>query len=240
MCLLLWPLLRLPSDWLATVDDQQLGIKASESEAYYRVLAHVSRLDQSFAERSSRKNVLHVNLIRDPNIYRGQLITVQGTARRIVPIPVNENEYRVKKTYEIWLTTPDSGNDLWRVVSTQVDPRLPQGEQVHVPVRFTGYFFKQYSYASQSGLHIAPLLLAADVVPYTVRKPAPNGTGLEPYLLAVAVFTCFMVVFAVSIYSHGDQLHREAMSRQFPLDTAESKAAIEDLKNREVKKGMFD
>lgn len=220
----------IPAEWLAEVSDNELGLKASEAEAYYRVLAHVSRLDEGLLGQSGRKDVLHTNLIHDPSLYRGQLVSVQGTARRIQPIDVNKNEFGVKQAYEVWFYTNDSGNDPWRVVTTHLDSRLPIGEQVSVPITVTGYFFKQYSYASQGGVHVAPLLLAADVEPYVVKKVAPSGTGLEPYIVALAAVVGFGAMLASLIYRRGDRRFKRQLAEQFPVEDAASRKVLDEMK----------
>lgn len=229
----------IPPEWLETVNDQLLGVKAEESAAYYRILGHISRLDTGLVSRSGRQDVLHVNLIHDPAAYRGQLLTVRGNARRIVPIHVSENEFGVKQAYEVWLTTKDSGSDPWRVVTTHLDPRLPVGEQVFATVSVTGYFFKQYSYASQGGIHIAPLLLAANVDSYVVPNTGRSGTGLEPYILGIIGITIFIALISVYVYTKGDRRFKRRMARQFPLENRASQQLLDDLKDQDSDGQLF-
>lgn len=229
----------VPQDWLNDVADSEMGIRVAEQDAYYRVLAHAQRADEDFLAKEARSDVLHVNLIRDADRYRGLPIAIRGTARRIESIGVNENNYGVKTLYEIWMTTPDSGNDPWRIVATSIDERLPQGSDVSVPVKVTGFFFKQYSYASQGGLHVAPLLLAATVEPNIVRKVAPSGTGLEPYILGLAALIGCGAIFSVLVYSYGDWRFKQKMAEQFPVEDAEAKRLLEELPNQKEDPSLF-
>jgi len=230
----------IPQDWLESIDDTEMGIRVAEQDAYYRVLAHVQRADEEYLSKQARTDVLHVNLIRDPDRYRGLPITIYGTARRIEPVGVNENNYGVKSLYEIWMTTPDSGNDPWRIVATSLDKRLPQGSDVSVPVKVTGYFFKQYSYASQGGLHVAPLLLAATVEPNIIRKVAPSGTGLEPYILGLAALIGCGAIFSVLVYSYGDRRFKQKMAEQFPVEDQDAQKLLERLPDEPEEQGPFD
>lgn len=230
---------RIPADWLEDVDDTKLGIRAEEAPSYYRILAHASRLDEEHLQREARRDLLHVNLIRDPQLHRGKLLSIQGTARRILPIDVNENDYGVREAYEVWLTTPDSGIDPWRIVTTQLDPRLPVGEQVAVQVQAKGFFYKQYSYASQGGMHVAPLLLASLVEPPPVIRTIPPGSGLEPYILLLAGIIGSGTILAVMLYTRGDKRFRTRMKEQFPLKDEEAQKLLERLPDEQQEPELF-
>ncbi len=229
----------LPSKWLEVIDDQAMGLRVSEADTYYRVLAHVSRLDDRFLEKHSRTDVLYVNLLRNPDLYRGKLITIRGSARRITKMQVGKNRYGVKEAYEAWVLTPDSGSDPIRIVTTQIDPRLPLGEKVAVDVEATGYFLKLYSYASQGGQHQAPLILAARLQPSVVKTSIPSSTGLEPYILFFAIFIGISTVIAATIYSRGDRKFKQKLEKDFPDLNVPPENFLEQLENRETDGNPF-
>ncbi len=224
---------QIPPEWLESVDDQFMGLRAEESEAYYRVLAHVSRINEDLLTQKARKDVLHVNLIHSPDQFRGELISLKGTARRILPLKTTENLYGVKSAYEVWMTTEDSGNDPWRIVTTSLDKRLPRGENVNAPVKLVGYFFKQYSYASKGGQHLAPLILAARVESNVVVKVAPSGTGLQPYIILLAALFGFGTLLLVTAYHQGDHIFRTEMSHKFRPEDYESRKVLQEMAGKE-------
>ena len=229
----------LPAKWLEVINDQVMGLRANESDTYYRVLAHISRLDDRFLKKHTRKDVLYVNLLRNPDLYRGKLITIHGTARRITEMQVGKNKYGVKKTYEAWVLTPDSGNDPIRLVTTQIDSRLPLGEKVAVEIEATGYFLKLYSYASQSGQHQAPLILAARIEPYVVKTSVPNGTGLEPYIVVFALFIGCSTIIAATVYARGDRKFKQKLKTDFPDLDVPPENFLEQLKEHETNESSF-
>lgn len=223
----------IPPEWLESVNDQFMGLRADESDAYYRMLAHISRLDVDLLNKHARKDILHVNLIHSPDLYRGELLSLKGTARRILPLKTIENPYGVKTAYEVWITTEDSGNDPWRIVTTSLDKRLPRGENVNAPVKLVGYFFKLYSYASNGGQHMAPLLLAAQVEPNIVVKVAPSGTGLQPYIILFAALFGFGTLLLVTAYHQGDHIFRTEMSHKFRPEDFESRKVLQEMAGKE-------
>ena len=229
----------LPAKWLEVINDQVMGLRVNESDTYYRVLAHISRLDDRFLKKHTRKDVLYVNLLRNPDLYRGKLITIHGTARRITQMQVGKNKYGVKKTYEAWVLTPDSGSDPIRLVSTGIDSRLPLGEKVAVEIEATGYFLKLYSYASQGGQHQAPLILAARIEPYVVKTSVPNGTGLEPYIIVFALFIGCSTIIAATLYARGDRKFKQKLKTDFPDLDVPPENFLEQLKEHETKKNLF-
>ncbi len=229
----------LPAQWLEPISDQVMGLRVKEADTYYRTLAHVSRLDDRFLKKHARSDVLYVNLLRNPDSYRGKLITIRGTARRITKTEVGKNKYGIQKAYEAWLLTPDSGSDLIRLVATDLDSRLPTGKEVSVEVEATGYFLKLYSYASQGGQHQAPLILAARIQPSVVRTSVPDGTGLEPYILFFALFVGCTTIIAATLYSRGDRKFKQKLKADFPdLDTPPENF-LEQLKDQETEKKLF-
>jgi len=229
----------LPAKWLEVINDQVMGLRVNESDTYYRVLAHISRLDDRFLKKHTRKDVLYVNLLRNPDLYRGKLITIRGTARRITKMQVGKNKYGVKKTYEAWVLTPDSGSDPIRLVATDIDSRLPLGEKVAVEIEATGYFLKLYSYASQGGQHQAPLILAARIEPSVVRTSVPNGTGLEPYILFFALLIGCSTIIAATVYARGDRKFKQKLKTDFPNLDVPPENFLEQLKELDTNKNLF-
>ncbi|TWT64477.1 hypothetical protein [Rubinisphaera italica] len=223
----------IPPDWLESINDQFMGLRVDESDAYYRILAHVSRLDEDLLNEKARKDILHVNLIHSPNLFRGELISLKGTARRILPLKTTDNPYGVKTAYEVWITTEDSGNDPWRVVTTSLDKRLPRGENVNAPVKLVGYFFKLYSYASNGGQHMAPLILSARVESNIVVRVAPSGTGLQPYIILFAALFGFGTLLLVTAYHQGDHIFRTEISKKFRPEDLESRKVLQEMAGKE-------
>jgi len=229
----------LPAQWLKPISDQVMGLRAVEADTYYRILAHISRLDDRYLKKQTRNDVLYVNMLRNPDLYRGKLITLQGTARRITETQVGKNQYGAKKAYEAWVLTPDSGSNPLRLVATGIDPRLPVGENVAVEVEVTGYFLKLYSYAAEGGQRQAPLILAARITPYVVRKTVPSSTGLEPYILAFALFIGLGTIISITVYSRGDREFKQKLETDFCEVNVPPDDFFEQLQQNDENRNLF-
>ena len=108
------------------------GIRAAESEAYYRVLDHARQVEATRLEAAAarflqkRRNVAALpgtrkrpmadfpvfvdlyNNVKTPEIYHGQPVTLRGHLRKLVALPAGDNEYGIETLYEAWLYTQNS------------------------------------------------------------------------------------------------------------------------------------
>lgn len=96
---------------------------------------------------------------KDPAKYRGQLVSLRGTVRRALAFDIDENAYGLKKRYELWLFTEDSGKFPWVVELTDLPEGFPLGTEIQEKVETAGYFLKLWAYRAQDGFRSAPLIL---------------------------------------------------------------------------------
>ncbi len=124
------------------------GIRAAESEAYFRVLDHARRVDPAALDAAaagflvSRRDVSKspeirrrpieefpvfvdlYNNVRRPEVYLGKPVMLSGHVRSVVEMPASENEYGIEMLYEVWLFTTDSQQHPVVLVMSSVPERL--------------------------------------------------------------------------------------------------------------------
>ena len=188
---------------LRRVKDNTLGIRRDEADAYYRLVYHVSRVNPVELERAGFTDVMYINLMTEPDRYRGEPITIQGELWRLYEFQAGPNEYGLRTLYEAWIFTPDSDRNPFRVVFTKLPRELEPGDNLRKQVRVTGYFFKREGYPSKGGMHVAPTLIASRVVPYLPPNAVPSTDAIVPYMIGLicAVGLAFLVTlvsFAIS------------------------------------------
>jgi hypothetical protein len=187
---------------------------SQEQEAFYAMMAAVARAapgelsKQADAElrRSGRRAESVVPLFNQPDAQAGRLVVLEGTARSVVDVPVDDPavaaRYGISHYYQITLFTfgtpdePDAdsqGNPL--VVCVE---RLPLGMPVgddpkfSEPVRVAGFFLKKWAYPiAQPGgktvLQLAPLVIGQEPVWQRAAAGAPAGiAGASAAVLLVA------------------------------------------------------
>ncbi len=181
--------LKIDERTLGSIQDNSLGIRRGESDAYYSILARARDLPQSRLEKVAERNVAFAVLMVHPEHYRGRLITVEGELKRLLPLTAGSNEHGLEDLWEGWLLTPDSPTNPYRIVSVEISDKIPRGEaiQQRVKVRVTGYFFKKEGYASRGGLHVAPLLLAKQIrwFPPQPGRLEEHDAGAAPYVVGL-------------------------------------------------------
>jgi hypothetical protein len=195
---------------LKKVTDSVAGIRPYESNALYFLLAKAASIPQNVLEQSADPAPPFVVVMNDSNKYRGQLMTVKGQLRRLVPLKVNENNFGIKTLYEGWFFSKDSGTHPWRVLCTQLPADIPRGPELKdMPsVQITGYYFKKFGYASQGGnLQTAPLLLARQIrwFPATQTPQAPSSSGAVKYIVALFLVISITLGFLIWRFTISDQ-----------------------------------
>lgn len=200
---------------MQTVKDNTFGVRFEEREAYLRILRLAAeiplRKQQRFAEqiRSERRELnpgyrrrkpedfpQFVDLFTHPEVYRGRLVTLHGTMRKLTKFDLGQNSLDLDQVYEGWIYTPDSQGNPAVVVFTSKDERLPVNGDIQEEVEFTGYFFKMYGYEAEDAARKAPLMIAGEVewMPHPY-KAVYHPWGLKWYAGATLVFLigCYLV-----------------------------------------------
>ncbi len=196
---------RIDKRYLDLVKDNTMGIRRDESEAFYWLLDHARRVPTTKLEGSGLREVQYINLMTEPDRFRGEPITIEGDLWRLYEFDAGRNDYGVSRVYEGWVFTGDSANHPYRIVFTSLPKGIVPGENLRKPVRITGYFFKREGYRSNGGVHIAPTLLARRIA----INPMPNGipltAGIVPYMIGVIMAVGLALLVTIVAFAIGDE-----------------------------------
>lgn len=166
--------LSIPPEILRPITDATLGIRKSESAAYFLMLNKARDAAPDRFERAGSSHTTYAELMNDPERHRGDLITIEGELRRLTTMPAGENDEGFETLYDGWLFTDAAGKKSpYRVIGSGKPEGMPEGDQIRERVRWTGYFFKRCNYETAHGLHAAPLLLGREV--RWITSPAPGA-----------------------------------------------------------------
>jgi hypothetical protein len=99
-------------------------------------------------------------LYNDAKRQIGQLVVFDGTARRVVRIDVGSRDedgapsavarrFGIDHYYELHVFTDDSQNYPLVCCMRELPTGLPTGDDLHVPVRVAGFFFKDWLYTTR-------------------------------------------------------------------------------------------
>lgn len=206
--------IRFDKRWLTKVKDNTVGIRRDEADAYFRLLDHVRHVPQADLDRAAAPDVLYINLMTEPERFRGEPITIQGELWRLYEFEAGPNQAGLTRLYEAWIFTGDSGTHPYRVVTPNLPHNLTPGENIRKPVRVTGYFLKREGYASQGGMHVAPTLIAPTLATYRPSSSIPPTDAIVPYMVGVVTAVGLALLVTLLAFTLGDRrVKRQARER---------------------------
>ncbi len=202
---------------LSHIHDDTLGIRFDEADSFFELLQQARQTSPDDLIAQVRYDVQHVNLLTDPERYRGQVMTVAGNLLRLTPFTPARNRQGLQTLYEAWIVTPDSAPRAYRVVTSQLSDRIPLKDHAQLPVVATGYFLKQEGYMATNGVEVAPVILAAALDrDETVFHPAGMST-FPTWMLGLVVaggliLTATMISMALSERTPQRKSHPSSLS----------------------------
>jgi hypothetical protein len=123
-------------------------------------------------------------LFNDASNQVGELVSLEGTVRRVTPIDIDSSTGGSFRYYELDLFTDDSQNNPIVFCVRELPPGFPIGDNLHEPVRIAGFFFKSWSFRSRRAN-----FAAADGEPPAdaeMQQFAPLVIGRSPLVLEPA------------------------------------------------------
>jgi hypothetical protein len=168
------PAAELAAAWAAVTDNAYF--LPQEQAAWWalweRALAAREADASSRSLPASLGDASYVQLLQQPEAYRGQLVTVRGTAIRCEATRPAANALGLERLDRVWLAPAGGGE--WPIVIyfAGLEPEFPRGAAIRVPLKVDGFFFKVWSYAHDGGLGLAPALVAAR---WTWQSAAPRA-----------------------------------------------------------------
>jgi hypothetical protein len=189
---------------LARVRDDTV-FRAAEADAFYHLLKILDETSEDRLEKASIGRVSFMQLFTQPKEFRGDVVTIRGTVRRVMDKAAPQNNFGIKGYSQVVLE-PDDRDYPVVVYCLDLPPEFPRGEKLHDPVAVTGFFYKRWAGLS-SGREIMtwPLLLSktarwqpalAAAEPGAEDQRALNNLGAGVALAVVASLA--VVAFVLS------------------------------------------
>lgn len=152
---------------LQEVEDDTVPLPA-EQFAWFRLLADLHVASPAEVEAASVGQVSFLQLFRQPDAYRGQVVSIRGTARRAYRVSAPSNAFGITHYFVFWVQPGGEQLAPYIVYSLELPagfPAVPEkgalgDTSLTEPVEFTGYFFKRQAYRARDGVRTSPVLLA--------------------------------------------------------------------------------
>jgi hypothetical protein len=226
--------------WDDIRESKDHSLTAGDREAFYQLLTAVGRPEARQLRSATQEALDLVSLLEKPAEHFGDVLPVEGIARRVMKVPVSDadvqSRFGLDHYYEIDLFLPlgnaslrfgkdptGERNPVYRnafpatLIVRELPPGLKEGENVHEQVRANGVFFKVWtyrsSYTSQFGqLQPAPLFIASQPRLVSITPTANWVTGA----LVMAAFALAIGVTGIIVWWYGytDRKSRRKVSRE--------------------------
>jgi hypothetical protein len=115
------------------------------------------------ARRDPATFPLFVDLFQNPELWQGELVTLQGYVRRVLSHPADPALFNGQSLHELWLYTRDSQHIPTVVVTPTLPRDFPLTADLVDSITVTGCFYRMYVYKGQSETRQAPLVLAGRI-----------------------------------------------------------------------------
>jgi hypothetical protein len=166
---------QLDRSLLATVRDDTY-FRTEERPAWFHLLQLLRDTPLPVLAAASNGPTTYMQLDRQTAAYRGQIVDLQGTVRRIVQVAAPPNSIGIERYFQCWLF-PDERLLAPIVVYVLDLPRdVHPGMSVEVPVSLHGFVYKRWPFQSGEGLTVAPVVLARQM--QTLAAPAASATNV--------------------------------------------------------------
>ena len=234
-------------------EEEEIARARREREAFYAVLATVGRikpgqlrrqagelLERAPPERKTAdgKEFSVVSLFNQPKQQRGRLFVLEGVARSVTRVPVDDPDivarFGINHYYEIAVFTGDSQDNPIFFCVRDLPEGMPTGDRPEFAerVRVAGFFFKTWAYkmevpgsvsetqwADLNPGHLAPLLIGRR--PFWYR---PGASAANPWIGAIAgglfVLALLGVWVALWRYGRGDkEFHDRTIAKTHALES---------------------
>jgi hypothetical protein len=175
--------------------------RPAEHEAWFALLGRLQQMNSLQVAENSWGELSYAQLLKQPDVYRGRIVTLSGTLRREEVEQAAANTMGVADYHRLVIQPRGGGH--WPLIAYCLDlpAELPRGDDLNSPVTVHGYFFKNWSYAWQDGLGVAPVVLARNVdwQPSAPRNPqfTISLPGLAAALLVAGGIAVAVVWLAI-------------------------------------------
>lgn len=156
--------------WLPGVDRPQLdGIiddtyfHRDEHAAWFHLLQVLNQTPSQTLESYSLGRTSYLQLNGQIELYRGRLVDIEGTIRRVERYDAPANTAGIASYWRCWLF-PNDGPQLPIVIFLlNAPPDLAEATELEYPVRLTGIVYKRWAFRSVEELTTAPVVLAKNI-----------------------------------------------------------------------------
>jgi len=139
------------------------SFRPQEQAAWFALLTRLKQSTLSTLSQQSMGTLSYAQLLQQPDVYRGKIVTLNGTVLREERLHAPENSSGISDYHRLILRPAGGGEWPFVIYSLKLPANFPRGEHLHAQVQVIGYFFKNWSYSWGDGLGLAPVVLVDNI-----------------------------------------------------------------------------
>ena len=165
-------------DSLARVRDATF-FREADNDAWFQTWNTLRETGVAGLRAARPRTVSFSELFGQPTSFRGHLVRMRGTFRRLERLTPPPNDYGIEDYWQGWME-PAGGPASPVVVQCLTIPEgMPSGMRIDEPVDVTGYFFKNYAYNASDTIRVAPVIMTLEPT-WRPRPTPPAGAAGGP------------------------------------------------------------
>ncbi len=173
--------------------------RPEEQQAWFEMFARLQKTDAAELAAASVGELTYAQLLQQPNVYRGQVVTIRGTVLRAEEQQPADDAQGIARYHRLWLRPRGGGQWPFVVYSLTLPEEFPRGDRLRADASVTGLYFKNWSYSYDDGLGLAPIVLAKSI---DWRRPAVTAPRQPVTLQGVVWVATGAALFAlVTVWS---------------------------------------
>lgn len=222
------------------VRDRTPVVRSADGPAWLRTWERI-QVGEPDAEMEDPDSLIsHIQLLSQPESYRGRWVEISGTIRGANKIEVRQNELGFDHYYVLWIQPADTDVSPYCVYCLDLPTALSQvGKQftaLSETVRVKGIFFKLRSYeTTEREMAICPLILANTCELIPLKKIVTPSVWRPPVWMLVT----FLVVMPLVAVCIAIGVYQMTKTSQYTISAKSEKQLVEDLgdltQNRSIK-----
>ncbi len=212
------------------IRDRTPVVRSADGPAWLRTWERI-QVGEPDAEMEDPDSLIsHIQLLSQPESYRGRWVEISGTIRGANKIEVRKNELGFDHYYVLWIQPADSNVSPYCVYCLELPAALSQvGNQftaLSETVRVKGVFFKLRSYeTTEREMAICPLILAktCELIPLkTIVAPSIWQPPVWMLVTFLVVMPLVAVCIAIGVY-------QMTKTSSYTISAKSEKQLVEDL-----------
>jgi len=174
----------------------QTYFRPEERQAWFALLGEMQGLSKDKLTEETVGELTYAQLLQQPEVYRGRIVTLQGTVLREESQQPGDNPLGIAEYHRLWIQPLGGGQWPFVVYCLRLPEDFPRGDAIRAQVSVRGFFFKNWSYPWDDGLGLAPVVLA-DLPDWEVPTPVATRRHIteENWVVAIAIACVFAVGF---------------------------------------------